>query len=323
MATNSATFTVDNQTDLGFQTWVQGVITGLLAVGLTQTADTGQINTSTVTAPTAANTTQGYTIWSFNDTLQSTAPIFIKLEFGSGNGQYYPIMWITVGTGSDGAGNITFTGAGSPNNMGRCEFGSNQPPTTVGAFVTSQFCYNATYGTLYVGIGYNNNTAVGPTAAAMGFYVFRSNDNTGAPTGDAVMLYTNSYPGNNPYYNATAFLQSYSYLTGTQYPSGSGSNQTGTYGFYFYQTPFTLQGNVYAGDTQIWPCFYMTPRVSISAFFGVSQYNDIAIFATFSTALVGATALPLMQAGTLGNTYAGANNGQRTANDTGVCVIWA
>lgn len=92
----------------GFQLWgQQGVSAALAVAGLVKTTDTGQINWTTVTPPVSANISAGYEIWRLNDSLQATAPVFFKFEFGSGNPVGTPAMWVTVGTGTDGAGTIT------------------------------------------------------------------------------------------------------------------------------------------------------------------------------------------------------------------------
>lgn len=96
-----------NGTDAQFRAWGKGISDSLQAVGIVKTADSGQINWTTVTAPTSANAKMGYEIYRFNDTLQSTAPVFIKLAFGSGSSGTYPALWISVGTGSNGSGTIT------------------------------------------------------------------------------------------------------------------------------------------------------------------------------------------------------------------------
>ena len=90
-----------------FQAWVAGIHAQLSAVGLVQTADTGQINPATVATPGAGSTMQGYEIWRLNDALQSTAPVFIKVEYGSGGLATTPGFNFTVGTGSNGAGTLT------------------------------------------------------------------------------------------------------------------------------------------------------------------------------------------------------------------------
>lgn len=94
-------------TDAEFRTWVAAVIADLTTL-LTQTADTGQINTATVTKPAAANAVQGYTMWHLNDGLSPT--LYIKIEFGSGSqGSANPAMFFTAGFATDGAGTLTGT----------------------------------------------------------------------------------------------------------------------------------------------------------------------------------------------------------------------
>jgi hypothetical protein len=97
-----------NSTDALFRRWVQFVHDALSVGGWVQTADTGQINPSTVTAPVAGNTMQGYEVWRMDDSLQGSFPVFLKLEYGSGNGgANEPAVQITLGTGSNGSGTLT------------------------------------------------------------------------------------------------------------------------------------------------------------------------------------------------------------------------
>lgn len=95
-------------TDATFRTWINNFHAALVAAGcVTQTADTGQIDTTTVTHPTAVNTFMGYSIWRFNDALQATAPVFIRFDFGSsGSSANSWGMKITVGSSTNGAGTI-------------------------------------------------------------------------------------------------------------------------------------------------------------------------------------------------------------------------
>ena len=91
-----------------FQNWVAGIHAQLAAVGLVQTSDTGQINPATVLAPVSTSAMQGYEIWRLSDTLQSTAPVFIKVEYGaSAIGATSPGFFFTVGTSTNGAGTLT------------------------------------------------------------------------------------------------------------------------------------------------------------------------------------------------------------------------
>ena len=84
---------------------------GLIACGMVQTSDTGQL--SLASAP-AANTTAsylfGYTVYRWNDSYQSTYPLFMRIEWRNTSSTAYQgtkYLAITVGEGTDGAGNIT------------------------------------------------------------------------------------------------------------------------------------------------------------------------------------------------------------------------
>jgi hypothetical protein len=89
--------------DADFQTWVTGIHNEISALGLVQTADTGQINPATVARP-GTSTFAGYEIWRFADSLQATKPVFLKIEYGIGAAADRPALAMTVGTGSTGAG---------------------------------------------------------------------------------------------------------------------------------------------------------------------------------------------------------------------------
>jgi len=103
-STSTAYFT----TDAGFRTMGSAIGTAITSVNLIKTSDTGQINWTTVLHPTTQSTVSGYEVYRFNDYLQSTSPVYIKIEYGCGSYAVgYMGLWITVGTGTDGAGNLT------------------------------------------------------------------------------------------------------------------------------------------------------------------------------------------------------------------------
>jgi hypothetical protein len=93
--------------DADFRAWGSGIAAQLAAIGLVQTANTGQINWTTVTKPGAGFTSAGYEIWRFNDALQATLPVFLKVDYCVGSAVTNPSMVLTVGTGTNGAGTIT------------------------------------------------------------------------------------------------------------------------------------------------------------------------------------------------------------------------
>jgi hypothetical protein len=91
-----------------FRTWASALSTAIAAQGWVLTTDTGQINWASVNAP-LANAAAGYEIWRAGDALQATAPLYIKIEYGCGPTTASGAVWITCGTGTDGAGTITGT----------------------------------------------------------------------------------------------------------------------------------------------------------------------------------------------------------------------
>ncbi|MDG4594210.1 MAG: hypothetical protein P9F75_00700 [Candidatus Contendobacter sp.] len=127
--TLDTTLYASNSTDAMFRAWAS-FIHSVFALGLTNTADTGQINLATVTKPSVASASQGYKMYRTNDGLTN---VYIKCEFGCTSNVLYPSLWITIGTGTDGAGTINgtvlmartqlYTGASDTTNQHLC-FGS-------------------------------------------------------------------------------------------------------------------------------------------------------------------------------------------------------
>jgi hypothetical protein len=93
----------------------QNIHDSLVAAGLVQTADTGQVADFNAlgNAPALAGSLQtvGYRIYRFDDTAQATRPIFVRMDYGHYSGSATsPRMLatrVTVGGGTDGAGNVT------------------------------------------------------------------------------------------------------------------------------------------------------------------------------------------------------------------------
>lgn len=90
-----------------FRAWGSAVSTALGQM-LTRVTQTGEINWATVNAPASANTFQGFEVYRLNDSLQATAPLFFKFEYGStSTSATIPAIRLTIGKGADGAGTIT------------------------------------------------------------------------------------------------------------------------------------------------------------------------------------------------------------------------
>jgi hypothetical protein len=108
MALSTFSVAYKQTSDAEFRAWGLAVKTALAAVGLTQTADTGQIDWATVAFPAAGSTKKGYEIWRFSDALHVAGSyVFIRIDYGSGAAAATPSIWFTIGQSTDGAGTIT------------------------------------------------------------------------------------------------------------------------------------------------------------------------------------------------------------------------
>jgi len=80
-------------------------ISGVINQALTKTGDTGQVNWATVSTEPGSGVVRDYEVFALGGPLQATAPILIRFDYWgtstAGNG-----VQITVGTTTDGAGNL-------------------------------------------------------------------------------------------------------------------------------------------------------------------------------------------------------------------------
>lgn len=322
MTTASTNTVVAQDTDAHFILWVQEVLTNLITnCGLTQTADTGQITSSMgppvvnpATTRAGANTSAGYVILRFNDTLQSTSAIFIKLEFGSAAANNDPQMWITVGTGSNGSGTINGTV------MTRVAMGNGGAPASLITNYTSRYCYNATQG--FLGMAFKiGATSLGGNANLMGFAVFRSVNAAGNPTADSVMLLTNSSTATGG--NNSGFMQVLSYNLSAAYLNTAPIPTSAAWGF----IPFTSTTSLEGTSGNIFPIFQWAGSSS-SAGYGITNalaltvLADIAVGATVTVTVLGSVSLTYICVGTItgGSTMIGSLS--YSAATYGVLMLW-
>jgi hypothetical protein len=108
MTTQAWTSRLRHDSDATFREWGSEFSARLAACGLIQHTDTGQVNWASVTRP-GANTEGGFEVWRFDDALQGTAPIFLRVGYGTGSGTTSPAISITVGTGTNGSGTLSGT----------------------------------------------------------------------------------------------------------------------------------------------------------------------------------------------------------------------
>lgn len=177
-STSPANYT--NSSDANFRTWGSYLSGRKAAVGLVQTADTGQVNWTTATAPIIANSYLNYEIWRFADSLQATAPVFIKVEYGSNTSTNNPGVRVQFGSGSNGAG--TLTGAVSAQYLAAVT-ATTTAVEVKGSGGTARFCVAAAF------------TTSGTYCMQYGFE--RSKDASGNDTAEAVLGFFNNSPSGN------------------------------------------------------------------------------------------------------------------------------
>lgn len=314
---------IDHSSDAAFRTWVAEIISTFTSVlTLVQTSDTGQINTSTVTRPGGTNASAGYAIFRFSDTLQATAPVFIRMDFGNAaNATTQPQMWITVGTSTNGAGTITGT-----KTLTQTVVNPLAPTSTVTS-CTSRYVCNMTLG--YVGLAWKQNGLGSTNVFYGGFQIFRSNDTSGAPSGDSIQVLANGLPavatfptamppGNT---NSTGFVQCLSYSTLLIYPPGpsNGNYWHSSGGESTSPLPFNIVSTAVGGNSQVFPVVYMSPVLSYSAYNCYGILAEQPIGSTFTTTLVGSTPLTFIS---VGQPWGAAYLGVVSTSAAGFNMLW-
>jgi hypothetical protein len=102
MATRNETHVHDLSTVANFKDWGQAVNTALTAFGWTQTADTGQVNWTTISSvPTSGNYVTE--LWQPGD---GGTPFYIRIDYGNNAGNQ-PAMRFQGGTSTTGTGALS------------------------------------------------------------------------------------------------------------------------------------------------------------------------------------------------------------------------
>lgn len=166
--------------DSDYRAWWDAIRAQLPAVGLVQTADTGQLNPASHTRP-STNSYSGYEIWRWADTLQATLPVFMKIEPGVGSAQDRPAIRLTVCTSTNGAGTPTGQVSTAVIGVAGASKGSGD---TLPSFVSHGEGY----------FHFLTNVDVNSSWFGWGFIVERPFSN-GAPTAEAILSL--SVGGNN------------------------------------------------------------------------------------------------------------------------------
>lgn len=257
MAASTNTRAPINDTDANFRLWGSAISAGILAAGWVQTADTGQINWTTVSKPASTNTSQGFEIWSTNDGLTTW---YLKIEYGSGSSSANnPSIWLTVGSATNGSG--TLSGQTST----RTQFASS------GSLSTAYNCYYAG-GTNWLSIAMFCQTA-NTSTYSIGFSIEKPKTSSGSISDIGICVTAWAA-------TTTAF---------SQYVPSSGTVQTATN---FIPAPILASGTsgrslISGSSCGLLPCFcgdiIPYPITGVMGFY----YTDIAEGVTFTVSRFG------------------------------------
>jgi len=105
MATSIFGLLLNSATDASFRAW-GSALSAQIGSMLTRVEQSNDIDWTTVTRPQASEYA-GTEVYRFNDPLQSTTPIFLRIKYGAGDNQSSPKMQISIGKDADGAGILT------------------------------------------------------------------------------------------------------------------------------------------------------------------------------------------------------------------------
>lgn len=228
MATFTDNLAISHTSDADFRAWGSNMSGAFDAmVKFPKAADSGQINWATVTRP-GVNTAAGYEIRYLNDSLNATAPLFVKIEYGTDNIATRPTIWITVGKGSNGAGTIT----GILLNRFKCT--QSADPNTTSPWPSYFCCVDG-----FIGMLYRSGACL---YGLMSFIIQRTVDDTGTPNADGIAIFLNR----NDQANYGARMVVYNYATG--YSADSGSSVGGTPSYVF--RPFGIAATQYGPSSE-------------------------------------------------------------------------
>jgi len=269
----------DMTSDAGFRTIGSNMNAMLAATGLVQTSDTGQINWTTVTKPGAANTSAGYEIWQFTDSVGS---IYCKLEYGTGTNATQPGWWVTFGTGSNGSG--TLTGYTTTRQETQPGFAASSTTTNFPSYAC------ATTGAFWALIGVGASGA----KAFMVFGCARTCDSTGAVTGDGFEAFQSTAANNSQHAvinlsNGNTYSQNGINPAICMIPMAISSSNYGTGG-----------NNIYQVVRHELPM----PQIFTSAFIGTALQAEAGAATTTTMAIVGSTNHTFLFAGQLSGSQA-------------------
>ena len=262
MGSTSFTYKPRQDSDANFNLWANRFSTALSDAGMVQTADTGQTSftgSPTITRP-GTNTSAGYQIWRLPTAIAGSpgGQLYFKFGFGTGGASNQIGVFLTVGTDTDGAGNLTGA-VGEEFEM----YSSSTANSTVGG---PCFFSCGDWG-LWWAFGIGAQTSTYSNFSSSAGLILRSIDSTGAPTNQAFFhtsaqgcTVVSANSENNPPWMCVNIATGRKYGASVQPSSGT----MGTFAFLPCPPPGNEANNSWidpdTGDAAVFPCFGVSPH---------------------------------------------------------------
>lgn len=269
-------------TTASISTWIEDLRQAFLAVGVTQTSDTGQFDSSTFTYTkpgTVSNTTSEitYLMFAFNDSLQSTAPIYFRVGIlavcGDTTKGYNLGSSIEVGSATNGSGTISANSSGKKSfsfgwyNEGRANSSENYQSYM--NFSSSKGFFGCVYN---AGFRYLITTTYNSNSSPLKFFIERIPDSSGSPTNSGYSLWFT----NQTYYYSYTYNDSTSYNNvATQQVTTVLFGQTVITSNNSYSIPYFGSTSVVSPDLFVNHGYHITPTPVRSN--GILAYKQGAI----------------------------------------------
>lgn len=271
MATSSWSSGALHDTDANFRIYGKELSDKLQAMsGLTKTADTGQINWTTVTRA-GINSDAGYEIYYLNDSIHSTSPIYFKIYYGTGAATTNHRLRIEVATGSNGSGTLTGNGSGTIQQWMIPSAGS-------ATAYASYLCVN----TGFVGLFWKTTAAF-----AGGFIIQRTCNADGTPNSKGCQLITNRASNNTSVY-----------IRNWRFESTAAVYTADTAGWLGLVPQNVTDSSLQNLDKQIYATWGNFPDVRPMFGTAICVATEFSLGTTMSVAMVGSTARTYIAGGT-------------------------
>lgn len=302
MATQVWSSVIDWSTDAGMRAAVAELITKLGTLGLVQTADTGQIDTTTAVRGTAGSIA-GYFIFKFPD-----SSLYIKFEISSMAVVTSPGVYITVGTGSNGSG--TLTGQLSTRIFSK---GTSTGASVVGV-ITSTVTNYTSYACLtsdnqYFMLVWKAQSTGGSYYPVLALSVSKHVDTTGATAGTGFIV-RNGFGINQ--HTAASLCWTQSVRTAAVAVTYNGSTS-------FCVVPGDITNSSVGADKQLFLHAFPTPRSVFDKNQATCIIAEVAYLTTLTATLVGSTPLDYIS---MGVEFGGGNTGSFGAATWGHVCRW-